>query len=265
MYIVTRALKPVPAKELNHFEEQHSISLPTSYRQWLEQYGEGTYTGWMNVQRPDQEVLKPFAEYDFWMHTEDTPVTQNQLQECISIGSSVDGDFLAIHPDVKGLLWLPRHDEHIVLWSCHEADFGETLDRIYCGYYHQDKPLTPAYFEPWNELRNHTFYHLVNVEREDFMKELADLCKTRFKWDAVMENEYTCKLLWFLWVVICVLIMRTAGKLLFSMKRCTGRKVQGNTIWINFCWNITVQLLIEVEWRNNFELVEGENCRNVAD
>ncbi|WP_405152959.1 SMI1/KNR4 family protein [Paenibacillus sp. FSL K6-0108] len=194
MYIVTRALKPVPAKELNHFEEQHSISLPTSYRQWLEQYGEGTYTGWMNVQRPDQEVLKPFAEYDFWMHTEDTPVTQNQLQECISIGSSVDGDFLAIHPDVKGLLWLPRHDEHIVLWSCHEADFGETLDRIYCGYYHQDKPLTPAYFEPWNELRNHTFYHLVNVEREDFMKELADLCKTRFKWDAVMENEYTCKL-----------------------------------------------------------------------
>ncbi|MGX1830675.1 SMI1/KNR4 family protein [Paenibacillus taichungensis] len=194
MYIVTQALKPVPAKELDHFEEQHSISLPASYRQWLEQYGEGTYTGWINVQRPDQEVLKPFAEYDFWMHTEDTPVTQDRLQECISIGSSVDGDFLAIHPDVKGLLWLPRHDEHIILWACSETDFGETLDRIYCGYYHQDEPLTPAYFEPWNEVRNHTFYHLVNVEREGSMKELADLCKSKFKWDAVMENEHTCKL-----------------------------------------------------------------------
>ncbi|WP_426251051.1 SMI1/KNR4 family protein [Paenibacillus pabuli] len=194
MYIVTRAFKPVPAEELDQFEKQHSISLPSSYRKWLEQYGEGTYTGWMNVQRPDQEVLKPFAEYDFWMHTEDTPVTQDQLQECISIGSSVDGDFLAVHPDVEGLLWLPRHDENIILWTCPEADFAETLNRIYCAYYHQDKPLTPAYFEPWNELRNHTFYHLANTTREGYMKELADLCKVRFKWDAVLENEYMCKL-----------------------------------------------------------------------
>lgn len=26
------------------------------------------------------------------------------------------------------------------------------------------------------------------------MKELADTCKTEFKWDAVLENEYMCKM-----------------------------------------------------------------------
>ncbi|WKL02580.1 SMI1/KNR4 family protein [Paenibacillus amylolyticus] len=72
MYIVSRVLKPVPAEELDHFEQQHAISLPLSYRTWIEQYGEGTYTGWMNVQRPDPEVLKPFVEYDFWIHTDDS-------------------------------------------------------------------------------------------------------------------------------------------------------------------------------------------------
>lgn len=194
MYIVSRALKPVPAEELDHFEQQHAISLPSSYRTWIEQYGEGTYTGWMNVQRPDPEVLKPFVEYDFWMHTEDTPINQPQLEQCISIGSSVDGDFLAVHPDIEGLLWLPRHDELITLWTYPEAEFGETLDRIYCGYYHQDNPMTPSYYEPWNELRKHTFYDFTGEKQGSSMKVLADKCKTEFKWDAVLENENMCKL-----------------------------------------------------------------------
>ncbi|WP_338539954.1 SMI1/KNR4 family protein [Paenibacillus tundrae] len=194
MYIVSQAMKPVSAEELNHFEEQHNISLPSSYRRWLEQYGEGTYTGWMNIQRPDQDVLAPFVEYDFWIHTEETPISQRQLQECVSIGSSVDGDFLAVHPQVEGLLWLPRHDEHITLWACEGdgAEISELLDRIYCGYYQQDKPLTPHYFEPWNELRHHTFYHLEDGEQGKSLLELAQCCKKEFKWDAVVENEHRC-------------------------------------------------------------------------
>ncbi|MFS0871165.1 SMI1/KNR4 family protein [Paenibacillus xylanilyticus] len=194
MYVVTRTLKPVSAEELVRFEQQHSVSLPVSYRQWLEQYGEGTYSGWMNVQRPDHEVLKPFAEYDFWMHTDDTPVSQQQLEDCISIGSSVDGDFLAIHPEIDGLLWLPRHDEQITLWKHTESEFGDTLDRIYCGYYGQAETIKPSYFEPWNELRNHTFYHLEDHEDGMSIQHLASLCQAQFKWDAVMESEYTCKL-----------------------------------------------------------------------
>ena len=65
MYVVSHRLKPVSAEELGHFEQQYSVSLPASYRQWLEQYGEGTYSGWMNIQRPDQEVLKPLQSMIF--------------------------------------------------------------------------------------------------------------------------------------------------------------------------------------------------------
>jgi len=194
MYVVSHTLKPVSAEELGHFEQQHSVSLPASYRQWLEQYGEGTYSGWMNIQRPDQEVLKPFADYDFWMHSDDTPVSQHQLKECISIGSSVDGDFLAIHPDMEGLLWLPRHDEQITLWKHLELEFGDTLDRIYKGYYHQAAPVTTRYYEPWNEQRNHTFYHLQDNVDGTSIQQLSSLCQAQFKWDLVIENEYTCKL-----------------------------------------------------------------------
>ncbi|PQP81920.1 hypothetical protein C0Q44_19840 [Paenibacillus sp. PCH8] len=196
MYMVTRALKPVSGQELDHVEQEHHIKLPSSYRSWMERYGEGTYSGWMNVQRPDPEVLKPFVEYDFWVHTDATLISQRQLEECITIGSSVDGDFLAVHPDVEGLLWLPRHDEQITLWPCNDngASFVEILDRIYCGYYHRDKPVAPAYYEPWNEQRHHAFYNFTGKEKGLSMKALADLCKSRFSWGVIIENEYTCKL-----------------------------------------------------------------------
>ncbi|KAF4323840.1 hypothetical protein G195_003035 [Phytophthora kernoviae 00238/432] len=161
-------------------EDIFEVQLTAFYNvPWDEEFGE-------DVDEDGTYELITGESMDF---EQDTPVTQEQLKECISIGSSVDGDFLAIHSDVKGLLWLPRHDESMILWTCSEADFGETLDRIYCGYYHQDKPLAPAYFEPWNELRNHTFYHLANVERKDSMKALAELCKSKFKEIALFYEE----------------------------------------------------------------------------
>ncbi|WP_339831009.1 SMI1/KNR4 family protein [Paenibacillus sp. FSL R7-0272] len=194
MYIVSHMLKPVSHQELQQVEQEHAVRLPLAYQRWLQQYGEGTYSGWMNIQRPDPEVLKPFAEYDLWEHTEATVISQSQLQECISIGSSVDGDFLVIHADVEGLIWLPRHDEQITVWPSKEASFADILDHIYCGYYHRDEPFRPAYFEPWNEERQHIFYHFTGKENGILMKELADLCESHFSWDLVIDNEYTCKL-----------------------------------------------------------------------
>ncbi|MGQ8873005.1 hypothetical protein [Paenibacillus sp. TSA_86.1] len=194
MYTVSRVFKTVSHHELQQMEQQHSVCLPLAYQSWMQQYGEGTYSGWMNIQRPDSEVLKPFAEYDLWEHTEETVISLHQLQECISIGSSVDGDFLAVHADVEGLIWLPRHDEQISVWPSHHESFAEILDHIYCGYYRRDEPSGPAYFEPWNEERQHIFYHFTGKEHGVSMKELADLCPSHFSWDLVIENEYTCML-----------------------------------------------------------------------
>lgn len=195
MYIVTRMLNPVPAEELDSFEQRHAVTLPRSYRSWLGTYGEGTYSGWMNVQRPDAEVLKPFAEYDFWLHDEEAPISQEQIGECISIGSSVDGDFLAIHSGVAGLLWLPRHDERIRLWHDMEEGFGEQLNRIYSDVYSDASLAEPRYFEPWNELRQHTFYHYAGAKQGGLsLQEVAQVFIARFEWDAILENQHTCKL-----------------------------------------------------------------------
>ncbi|WP_427051890.1 SMI1/KNR4 family protein [Paenibacillus sp. TC-CSREp1] len=194
MYIVSHLIKPVSMQELQQVEQKHSIRLPLAYQCWMQQYGEGTYSGWMNVQRPDSEILKPFVEYDLWEHTDETPINQQQLQECVCIGTSVDGDFLAVHAEVEGLIWLPRHDEQITLWPCGDKSFAEMLDQIYCGYYQKDKPFRPAYYEPWNEKRKYTFYHYAGKEYGLSMKELAGLCQSQFSWDLVIEDEYTCKL-----------------------------------------------------------------------
>ncbi|WP_342551589.1 SMI1/KNR4 family protein [Paenibacillus sp. FSL R7-0652] len=194
MYIVSRMLKPVPQQELQQVEQEQSARLPSAYQRWLQQYGEGTYSGWMNIQRPDPEVLKPFADYDLWEHSEETVISQDQLQECISIGSSVDGDFLAVHADVDGLIWLPRHDEQITVWPSNDRSLADTLDRIYCGYYRRDMPFRPAYFEPWNEERRSVFYNFSGKENGISMKELADLCQSRYSWDLVIEDEYMCRL-----------------------------------------------------------------------
>ncbi|WP_334220772.1 SMI1/KNR4 family protein [Paenibacillus sp. JJ-100] len=191
---MSRVLKPATHQELQDVEQEHAIRLPPTYQHWMQQYGEGTYSGWINIQRPDAEVLQPFAEYDLWEHTEQTVISQHQLQECVSIGSSVDGDFLAVHAGVDGLIWLPRHDEQITVWPSNDRSFAATLDQIYCGYYGRDEPYSPAYYEPWNGERHPVFYHFTGKENGITMREMAHLCKTDFTWDLVIENEYTCKL-----------------------------------------------------------------------
>ncbi|WP_270170684.1 hypothetical protein [Paenibacillus sp. SYP-B4298] len=192
MYIVTHRLKPVLDQELTLYEQQHAVRLPRAYREWLKAYGEGTYAGWMNVQLPDAEVLKPFAEYDFWLHDADAPISEQQIAECISIGSSVDGDILAVHPEVEGLLWLPRHDEHIRLFPCLSSAFGATLDLIYREWYSSESPPGLLYYEPRKEERQHVFYLSKGAEHGLSMQQLAQKLKQELSWDAMLENEHTC-------------------------------------------------------------------------
>ena len=119
MYIVSQP-KPPSEDRIQALTTVDAISFPPGYLRFLRRFGEGTYRGWMNVQLPDTEVLKPFAEYDLWEHDADSPITQQQIGECIAIGTTVDGDFLAVHPQTAQLLWLPRHDEYLKAVSLQE-------------------------------------------------------------------------------------------------------------------------------------------------
>ncbi|MFD1903184.1 hypothetical protein ACFSQ7_02095 [Paenibacillus rhizoplanae] len=162
MYIVSEP-KGLSEHYRQQLEAEDAGLYPPAYTKFLQQYGEGTYRGWINVQAPDPEVLRPFAEYGLWEHDEDSPITEQQIGECTAIGTTVDGDFLAVHPGVNGLLWLPL--------SC-GADSSDPaasrgkrkrllampliLDGIYRRMYGRSQEES-VYYEPWTGTREHLF------------------------------------------------------------------------------------------------------------
>lgn len=193
MYISSQNMIPIPSEQLEQVEKETHVKLPEAYIRFLSQYGQGTYRGWLNVQLPDPGVLQPFVEYDLWEHDELSPITQLQIKECVSIGTTIDGDFLAIHPNVDGIVWLPRHSDEITVKLSGDSDYTVTLDRIYQGA-HGNSNTESTYFEPWNDSRKHVFFRFTPGVEYPALPDLGKQCKERYKPDLLIENEYTCKL-----------------------------------------------------------------------
>jgi len=198
MYIVSQP-KPL-FDDLNRvIAGEDSAFFPQGYLRFLQQFGEGNYRGWMNVQLPDDEVLKAFAEYGFWEHDADSPITQQQIGECISIGTTVDGDFLAVHPPTDQLLWLPRHAEHLKAFSLQvqeQADartYALVLDEIYRQVYGSDQEGA-VYYETWSGSQSHLFLRLPPGKDQLSLPELSGMCREAFLPDLVVETQYTCRL-----------------------------------------------------------------------
>ncbi|RXZ83765.1 hypothetical protein EBB07_05115 [Paenibacillaceae bacterium] len=197
MYIVSRP-KPVfdDRNQVLAKEDAASASFPPGYIRFLQRFGAGTYRGWMNVHLPDMEVLKPFAEYDLWEHDEDSPITQQQIGECVAIGTTVDGDFLAVHPQTAQLLWLPRHAEHLKALSLQAREqedeelYTMVLDEIY-GQVYGSVREEAVYYEPWSGSRSHRFLRLPPGQDQLSLPDLAGMCRADFPPDLSIETNYT--------------------------------------------------------------------------
>ncbi|MCY9517025.1 SMI1/KNR4 family protein [Paenibacillus apiarius] len=189
MYIVSQRLTPVPSGLIRQVEQDMRVAFPDGYSCFLQEYGEGTYRGWFNIQAPDPEVLRPFAEYGLWEHDETSPITQEQIHQCVVIGTTIDGDFLAVHPQVEGMMWMPRHSETIGVIPSRAASYTDTLDRIYQETFDDDESV-PAYFEPWNDTKKHAFF-LFTPENDSSLtlRELGTRCRDFFTPDLLIENE----------------------------------------------------------------------------
>lgn len=196
MYIVSRQ-KPLSESQNQVLAKEDAAIYPPGYLRFLQRFGEGTYRGWINVQLPDTEVLKPFAEYGLWEHDENSPITEQQIGECIVIGTTVDGDFLAVHPQTAGLLWLPRHAEHIKAISPQtreqedEGIYALVLDEIYRQVYGSSQEEA-VYYEPWTGTRNHLFLRLPIGRNQLSLPELSELCQADFPPDLSIETPYAC-------------------------------------------------------------------------
>ncbi|MFC7677461.1 hypothetical protein [Paenibacillus sp. GCM10028914] len=196
MYIVSR---PKPLSEGQHqvLTKEDASIYPPGYQRFLQRFGEGTYRGWINVQLPDSEVLRPFAGYGLWECDAESPITERQIGECIAIGTTVDGDYLAVHPQTAGLLWLPRHSEHIKAISLQaweqkdDGGYALVMDEIYRQVY-GSSPKEVVYYEPWTGTRSHLFLRLEPGQGQLSLPELAGACQVDFPPDLFIENPYTC-------------------------------------------------------------------------
>lgn len=192
MYLVAIPTRMSDEPYLDTIEIEAHLELPAEYRRFLVQYGPGTYRDWLYVRQPDPDVLKSFVEYEFWDHDETSPITLEQLAECVVIMTTIDGDFIAVHPAVDGLIWLPRHSEQLSVWNVEEGEaWADTMDRIMRSSTEQDVPGV-ATFDPESESRQFVFLLLPDGGAEA-LKQTAQKCSMQFGgFDLVKENEYSC-------------------------------------------------------------------------
>lgn len=198
MYLVSQP-GPLSSNQMEAIEYHSAVSFPPGYVRFMKRFGAGTYRGWMNVYSPDHEVLRPFPEYELWEHDADSPITQEQIGECIAIGHTADGDFLAVHPQSQQLLWLPRHAERIeriavqVQEPMNDGTYAKVLDDIYSQVYGGGQQGA-VYYEPWSDTRSHRFLRLPPGTDGLTLPILSGMFRQVFSPDLAIENEYTCLL-----------------------------------------------------------------------
>lgn len=182
MYCTSTQVKLLRDGDFISFEQNGIPKFPRPYIDFMKTYGIGTYGGAICITAPDFDILKSFAEYHFWKF-KDAPITEEQFCECVAIGNSIDGDYIAIHSQVKGYILFPRNSGIIKLFPYDEERFIYSINKI--GKYLYDEDLE-NYFEPVGaqSLFLHASSEITNALIERF--------KTVFKGDCLIENEYIC-------------------------------------------------------------------------
>lgn len=183
LYITSTQLKLLTANELTSLGRQGELRFPQQYCNFMQTYGVGTYGGAIYINAPDFDILKDFSECDFWQH-ENAPIMQEQIKDCVVIGNSIDGDFIAIHSNINGYILLPRQSDIITFIPYSDEEFVESVNKIgFCLY----NEKLEGYFEPVG--CNHVFLRSVNKGLYD----IADRFKSLFQNDYLIENDYICE------------------------------------------------------------------------
>lgn len=209
MYLVNEHIQHVDHETLVQFQHTHHIQLPEAYCEFLEKYGVGTYCGVLNIQLPDEQQLTEFVEYELWENDEDSPITNQQLAECVVIGTTIDGDFLALHPQVNDLLWIPRHSERMEVRPLDDkASWIEMMDQWLKISYGDSFQILQEnrYYESWNQdqrYRSLTFHppiegnDLVSISSSaEQLTQIAHEIDLQIPADLKIETAYSCLLFW---------------------------------------------------------------------
>ncbi len=183
MYITSTQLQVFSEHDLVSLEQQGHVKFPQPYRDFLKTYGGGTYGGAICINGPDFNLLKQYAEEDFWEY-DNSPIRREQMKECVVIGNSIDGDYITVHPAVRGYILLPRDSEQIELFPDDAQDFLCTVNKIASFLYDEE---LEEYFDPGGNDYLFLHYSGKNVE------ELIACFQAAFPSDYLIDDEYACK------------------------------------------------------------------------
>ncbi len=199
MYITSTQLQVFSEHDLVSLEQQGHVKFPQPYRDFLKTYGGGTYGGAICINGPDFNLLKQYAEEDFWEY-DNSPIKREQMKECIVIGNSIDGDYITIHPAVRGYILLPRGSERIELFADDTEDFLCTINKIAAFLYNEE---LEDYFDPGGN--DHLFLHYSGKNVEELIRRF----QAAFPSDFLIDNEYACS----------VFLLRMGGHVRISRSR----------------------------------------------
>jgi hypothetical protein len=112
------------AADIDAAETTLGTRLPTGYREYISQLGEGVLASYIRVYPPYQilegdngvhQWRKRVEEYYFWEPGRNVLAREHVL-ECIIVADTMDGDELVAHPSTPDRLYvLPRHEEMIFI------------------------------------------------------------------------------------------------------------------------------------------------------
>lgn len=77
MYCISTQFKLLSENELVSLENRGLLKFPQPYRDFMKTYGDGTYGGAICINRPDFNLLKNYAEYDFWEY-DNSPIRRGR-------------------------------------------------------------------------------------------------------------------------------------------------------------------------------------------
>jgi hypothetical protein len=180
--LISSRIQAVPVAEVEALEQHLGFALPDGYRDFITRFGEGDYCDLFRIY-PPVRIREEYASYrDAWegwyyeyegvnhwfFEGSEHILSEAQLQACIIIGDSFDGDEIVYYPPQPDKLFvLPRHDQRIYTLK---ADFSDL--HIWIG----EKPRLKL-FTPW-----HNRAHLDFRSNIFSLDQATCLAKFRQRW-----------------------------------------------------------------------------------
>ncbi len=143
--------------------------------------GYGAYCGLIAISSPEKFPDENNEVYDWW-EFDNAPINKEQLSECVVLGLSIDGDYIAIHQSIDGYILIPRQDVVIKGFQSIKDDFRGSLREVSNSLY-GEMDVNLEYYQTICDGYLRVFYKVKEL------KMLAEEFKNKFNYDFIVGDH----------------------------------------------------------------------------